>query len=105
MTFIELITKEQLQRYDCNACLIMSKGICYVVLMTWAIAVMLASASTTGGRASYPRTNRGFKNAQLSTARGFGKRDRDAVIGNVQPQQMQQPLQILEEIFSSNARS
>ncbi|CAG7816129.1 unnamed protein product [Allacma fusca] len=84
---------------------VMSKVICYVVLTSWALTMVLVSASPTGGWTSYPRMNRGFKNAQLSTARGFGKRDSDGVRGTVPEQEAQQHLERLEEILSANARS
>jgi len=43
---------------------------------------MGTETNTNTGRAGYPRSNRGFRNSQLSTARGFGKRDSGSLVAN-----------------------
>lgn len=54
------------------------KTVSNVYLLGFAITLCIVIVSTTSASLSSrgkPRTTRGFKNAQLSTARGFGKRD------------------------------
>lgn len=46
-----------------------------LVVMIFAASASGSSSTTNTGRSAYPRSNRGFRNSQLSTARGFGKRD------------------------------
>lgn len=52
------------------------------VLMIVMLIATTASGSTSTGRSGYPRSNRGFRNSQLSTARGFGKRDSGSLVAS-----------------------
>lgn len=54
------------------------KTVSNVYLLGFAITLCIVIVSSTSASLSSrgkPRSTRGFKNAQLSTARGFGKRD------------------------------
>ncbi len=54
-----------------------------VIMIVMIVATTTASASSTNtGRSGYPRSNRGFRNSQLSTARGFGKRDSGSLVAS-----------------------
>lgn len=53
------------------------KTVSNVYLLGFAVTlcVVVISSSASSSFRNKPRTTRGFKNAALSTARGFGKRD------------------------------
>jgi len=56
-----------------------------VVCMATVIAGSRYPSNRIGSSNNYPRPSRGFKNTQLSTARGFGKRDSSPPLADSAP--------------------
>ncbi|ODN02852.1 Allatotropin [Orchesella cincta] len=61
----------------------MSRFYLHFAILGLIVGMTVATGSSVNtGRSGYPRSNRGFRNSQLSTARGFGKRDSGSLVSN-----------------------